>query len=812
VKASLRWLREIVPGLDASPSEIADRLTRAGLEVESFTEFGAASRSVFVVRVEKIEPHPARPKLRLVTIATPKGSQRVVCGAPNVPDPGGLVVLAPNGTYLPAKNMTLEPKDIGGVVSEGMLCSESELGLRISGGEAGILILSPEVAKEGQTLADAIPESSDTIFEIGLTPNRPDGLGHVGLARELAALFSLPFSLDVPAAKNVSKDRVEDRVRVRIDDLERCPLYGAAFVSGVKIGPSPLGVTYRLESLGVRSISNAVDVTNIVMLKYGHPLHGFDFALVRGGEIVVRRATQGEELKTLDGVARKLEADDLVIADGQGPVALAGVMGGEGSELRATTTDVLIECAYFSPRGIRRSSRRHGLHTESSHRFERGVDPLDIDIVLRDAARLLSDWAGGAVLSTAPIFGQAPPPAKPIRLRKARMDALLGLAIPMTEASGILARLGCKLTSESPDALEIVPPSHRPDLGIEEDLIEEVVRVHGMDRVPVAIPPVVPQLHDPRTAIRAAVRRAAVEVGLSEALTFAFVSKKELEAVSAPAPTFVLKNPLSEERSVMRTSLLPGLIDAARRARHHGVSDVRLFTTGSRFLDNPGFRLAREVPSFAAILAGHRESPLTKPARLDIYDAKGIASEIVARATSREVVVEREDSSARTPFLHPRGAASVRVDDTIVGRFGPLHPNVARELDLDFEAFVIELSLDVLETVGARTPRYKPIPALPAVTRDIAVTVHDDVPSDAILRAIRDAAGELCESAEVFDVFRGGAIPADHRSLAYHVIYRDPRAAADPGAARTLNDAEVDERHARVVKTVTERFGAVLRA
>ncbi|MFO0611932.1 MAG: phenylalanine--tRNA ligase subunit beta [Polyangiaceae bacterium] len=848
MKASYRWLCELIPGLEAKASAeaVATAFTNAGLEVEAMHEFGAASRHVLVARVVKVEPHPSKSNLRLVTC---EGRDAVVCGAPNVPDPGGLVVLAPNGTHLPAKGMTLEPKAIGGVVSAGMLCSEAELGLRTSGGEAGILIL-PQGAKVGATLAEVVPESHDWILEIGLTPNRPDGLGHVGLARELAALLDLPFEVPAPAKPldgrieggivgavvgaafgpagalvgaaagallSPSTLRTEDRVKVRIDDLERCPHYGATVVTGVTVAPSPLGLTYRLESLGIRSISNVVDVTNLILLKWGHPIHGFDLSLVRGGEIVVRRARDGEKLVTLDGASHALDGDDLVIADAEGGVALAGVMGGAGSELRDTTTDVLVECAYFAPRGVRRSARRHGMHTESSHRFERGVDPGDIDHVLADTAALLASLAGGTPASTRPIYGEPLPEKKLIELRKARMDALLGLAIPLAEAKRTLARLGCEIAAESEASLSVRAPTHRPDLGMEEDLIEEVVRVFGMDRVAPHIPAIVPQLHDRRGVMQGRLRSSAVGVGLSEALTMAFVAQRDLALVRAPAATFVLKNPLSEERDVMRTSLLPGLVESARRARRHGVTDVRLFTMGARFMPRPPAgtaddALADEVPSFAAILAGHRDTQLGKPARLDIYDVKGVALEIVGRATSREASAVLQPEATRAPHLHPRGAAHVVVDGEVVGSFGPLHPVVVRDADLGGEAFVIELDVRALEKVGRAHRRYRAIPTLPAATRDISVVVHEDVTADTVVSAIREAGGELCESALVFDLYRGDQLPRDHRSLAFHVVYRDPKAATDPAHAKTLTDAEVDQRHAAVTKSITERFGAVLRA
>jgi phenylalanyl-tRNA synthetase beta chain len=809
VKASYRWLCELIPGLEqkVSPADVAERLTRAGLEVEAMHEFGAASSHVFVAEVTKVEPHPTKSNLRLVTT---QGRDPVVCGAPNVPAPGGLVVLAPNGTHLPAKRMTLEPKAIGGVMSAGMLCSEAELGLRSTGGEAGILILPSGIAPAGTKLSEAVPESHDWIFEIGLTPNRPDGLGHIGLARELAALLGMPF---LASAGSVSTEagRTEDRISVRIDDLERCPHYGATIVTGVSVGPSPLGVSYRLESLGIRSISNVVDVTNLVLLKWGHPIHGFDLSLVRGGEIIVRRAAAGEKLETLDGVTHDLVDDDLVIADREGAVALAGVMGGAGSELRDTTKDILVECAYFSPRGVRRAARRHGMHTESSHRFERGVDPGDIDLVLSDTAALLARVAGGKPLGTRPIYGAKLATRAVIELRQDRMDGLLGLAIPLAQAKETLERLGCVVTREQPGALTVEAPTHRPDLTLEEDLIEEVVRVHGMDRVEPSLPAIVPQLHDRRSAMAARVRSNAVGVGLSEALTMAFVSPLELEKVRAPASTFPLKNPLSEERSVMRTSLLPGLVEATRRARHHGVADVRLFSMGARFMPKAGDVLADEVPSFAAILAGSREVALGKPTPLDVYDAKGVAIEIVERATGREASAVLQTDARRAPYLHPRGAADIVVEGTFVGSFGPLHPLVVRDVDLGGEAFVIELDLRSLESVGQAHRRYRPIPALPPATRDISVLVHEDVAAATVVSAIREAGGELCESAAVFDLYKGESVPKDHRSLAFHVVYRDPRAATDPANAKTLTDAEVDQRHAAVTRSITERFGATLR-
>jgi phenylalanyl-tRNA synthetase beta chain len=821
MKASYRWLAALLPGLDVSPRELGDRFSAAGLGADSIEEYGAGTASIVVAEVRKIEAHPKRDKLRLVTVDRGGGvEQRVVCGAPNVPEPGGLVCFAPLGTTLPAVGMTLTPREIGGVVSEGMLCSEREMGLVGEGkkeDDPGILVLPPDTAKPGTPLREALPAVHDWIYELDLTPNRPDALGHIGLARDAAAIFGRSFALPEPGSPSrVTTGSIDKLATVTIADTERCPHYGAAMVVDVSIGPSPLWLRYRLESLHVRAISNVVDVTNLAMLEFGHPMHAFDFDLLRGGKIVVRRARDGEKLKTLDGIERTLVADDLVIADGEGPVALAGIMGGEGSEIRPETTRVLLECAYFTTRGVRRSARRHAIHTESSHRFERGVDPGDLPDVLAHAASLLTALAGGKAVPGSILAGVplAKPAAIPFRAR--RMNALLGVTVPFAEATGILDRLGFSVgeaRGQGEDAeAEVVPPTHRPDIGGEADLIDEVLRIRGVDGVPTVLPAIRPQPPRDTGATESRVRRAAVEVGLSEAVTYSFVSPKDIAALGLPPVSVTLKNPLGEERSAMRTSLLPGLLDALRRARRRGVRDVRLFAVGARFLEPfDASGLPDEVPSFAAVLAGHRHAVLEKPAEVDVYDAKGIAVEIVERVTGRRASVAAQALERRATFLHPRGAGDVLVEGATVGCFGPLHPDVADLLDLGGPCVVVDLDLRALGALGFRIPKFGPIPMLPPTTRDISLVVRDEVSAGAVSDAIREAGGAICESVELFDLFRGGQVPADHRSLAFHVVYRDPRAATEPDAAKTLTDDEVDKKHDKVFEAVSQKFGAVLR-
>ncbi len=832
MKASYNWLRALLPGLTASAEELAARLTFAGLEVEGLAEYGAGTGALVVAEVRKIEPHPSRAKLRLVTIERGGGEQRVVCGAPNVPDPGGLVAFAPLGTHLPAVDMTLTPRDIGGIVSEGMLCSERELGLGAAAGnksdDPGILILPEKLAAPGTPLRQALPAVHDFILDINITPNRPDALGHVGLAREAAALHELPWRFPAPGApaRFTQSTTAADLVRVTIEDLERCPAYGAAAVIDVAVGPSPLWLKYRLESLGIRSISNVVDLTNLVMLEFGHPIHAFDFDLVRGGQIIVRRAKAGEKLTTLDGVERTLAEDDLVIADAEGPVALAGVMGGQGSEIRAATRRVLIECAYFAPRGVRRTGRRHGLHSESSYRFERGVDPSTLPDVLAHAASLVTHLAGGTGVKGTLLVGAGPEPRAPIHLRESRINALLGTAVPFADATKLLGRLGCELRAIAGDeaavSADVVPPHHRPDISMEADLVEEIMRVRGIDSIPAVLPAIRPAPPRPGREVEGRVRREAAALGLAEALTYGFVSDRELTALGAPPPAVTIKNPLTEDRNVMRTSLLPGLLTALSRARRHGEPDARMFAVGARVLgrsaSSPDLEfiedgaLPDEVPSFAAVIAGSRYRPLEKPQPVDVYDAKGIALELIERVTLRKARCEHQPKESRAHHLHPRAAASVFAGDTLVGSFGALHPDVADAFDLGGPAFVIELDLRSLESVAARAARFRPIPMLPAATRDLALVVPEVVTAGQVMEAVRDAAGDLCEGVDVFDVFRGGSVPEGHKSLAFHVVYRDPRAATDPDRARTLTDEEVDKKNQAVLAAVSERLGAVLRA
>lgn len=827
MRASYRWLKELLPGLTASPAEVARRLGGAGLAVDGVRSFGAGLESILVVQVLAKEPHPKRASLNLVTIDRGGATQRVVCGAANVPDAGGLVVLAPLGATLPGMDGPLAPREIAGVLSEGMLCSETELGLAESAD--GILILPAGSAAAGSRFVDAFPTLSDTIYDLDVTPNRPDALGHVGLARELAALLDLPFAAPVAGTPaRLSREQLETLISVDNQDTERCPHYAAGAVLDVVIAPSPLWLRWRLQSLGVRPISNVVDVTNFLLLEFGQPLHAFDLDRVRGGRIIVRRARAAEPFSTLDGVQRALDVDDLVIADGEGPTALAGVMGGLDSEIQSTTRRVLLESAYFTPRSVRRSARRHGLHTEASHRFERGVDSAQVGHVLERAKSLLSELASGSAVPGA-IHARVEPLALPeITLRSARLDALLGVAVPFQEACNIITRLGFPLLevtgSGSSAALRTRAVTHRPDVSREVDLIEEVCRVRGLDAIPTRLPAIIPQPPRSTGRLERDVGAAAVALGLSEAVTYAFVSESDLEKVHAPKPTVRLENPLSEERNVMRTSLLPGLLEALRRARRRGETRARLFTVGSCFgalvtetatgtrprLALDVATLPREELRFAAVLAGTRHEHLSlKPEEVDVYDAKGVAVELITRVTGKAAVVRL--SEAKPAHLHPRGASDIWVGELRLGQLGPLHPDVVDALDLGGNAQIIELDLEAVQALGKVTPQFRAIARLPAVTRDLSLVVSEELPAGKVCEVLEQAGGPLCESIALLGLFRGGSLPESHKSLTFRVVCRDPQARTLAEEARTLTDKEVDEVQSRMVKAAQAAFGASLR-
>lgn len=823
---SFRWLQELCP-VDADVAEVAQRISLAGLEVEAMDEKGENLSGVVIAEVRARRPHPKREELTLVTVFDGEDEHEVVCGASNVPEPGGRVLFARPGAVLP-NGIEIAARKVGGIESRGMICSEAELDIGTD--VDGIFVVDAHSrVLPGTGVAEAL-DLHDVILDVGLTPNRPDCLGHVGIAREIGVLFGVGYEPKKAAAPRRTfvagrsfqrgepstelsplwdnqSDTVDapklPAISVEIADGDRCPRYGAALVSGVKVAPSPFWLRYRLHNLGLRVLSNVVDATNLILLEWGHPIHGFDLARLRGSKVVVRLAKAGEKMATLDGVERTFTADDLLICDGEGPVAVAGVMGGLDSEIHDETQDVLIECAYFDPRSIRRTSRRLGLHTDSSHRFERGVDPEAIPQVLASASSLIAELSGGAAATTAIDRVAVPYEARSIRFRPSRAAQLLGTPVSKLESARILRSLGCRIVQQSDDTITANAPSWRPDLRREVDLIEEVARVRGYDKIPTAVPRVHPSEAGTPGLLRFvdALREAAVTSGLYEAVNYGFLSIDDLRSARVSDAAVPLANPLSEERAVMRTSLLPGLTAAATRAQRHGAAEVRLFELARTF--HPGGDvLPREDTVLAIALAGHRSGWIGGERPFDLYDGKGVIQAVVDRVFGQAPQLVQ----GQVPdFLHPKRSAIVTLASRPIGFVGEIHPDVGDDLGLIGRVVYAELDVpglyELSEQLGPTQARG--LPKFPAVVRDIAMLVREEFSAGEIAEALRKASSGLAESVKLFDLYRGDQIPDGHRSLAFRVTYRD--------AEGTLTDKRVDKVHSSLAKLAGDRFEATIR-
>jgi phenylalanyl-tRNA synthetase beta chain len=783
MKISLNWLRELVDAkLDGA--EVAHRLTMAGLEVESRTPF-ASFEGVVVAEVRHRKAHPQSGKLTLVDIFDGHEVTQVVCGAPNVPDPGShpLVAWARPGARLP-NGITLAPKEVRGIVSPGMLCAEDELGLGAS--HEGIIVLSRhDGLRAGDDLAKKLGLPDD-ILEVNVTPNRPDCLGHVGVARELAAILGCRLK-PIPA-KVLQPELTGGRAHVELLDPQGCPRYTALVLDEVKVAPSPLAVRVRLQSLGVRAISNVVDATNLVLLESGQPLHAFDLDKLDKHTILVRRAQRDEKIVTLDGVERTLGPDDVAICDARTPVAVGGVMGGSTSEVSLTTVRVLLESAYFEPARIRRTARRLGLHTEASHRFERGVDPEGVLDAARRCAQLLQELAGARVVGHPVDLYPKPIPSLRVTLRPARTRALLGVDVSTDEQARILQSLGLGVERNG-EALEVTVPTRRPDLTREVDLIEEVARLHGYDRVPATVPDLTAAPGPSGDEVGERARDALRGLGFDEVLTYAFVSPSTLALLEPKLPPLRLENPLREEQSAMRTTLWAGLLAALERNLARGQSEVRLFEIGEVFFPQQA-HLPREERRVAGVLAGHGDGWLRPGAPLDLFDAKGAVEELLAALGHRA-----DFEPSREPSLHPGVQARVLVGDRIAGHLGELNPELARKLGLEARPLLFELALDALTAAGR--PVLEELPRFPSVTRDLSFFVAADKNAREIRKLFDQLRDVLCVEVRLLEDFRDpGKVPAGQKGMLWSFTYRAPD--------RTLTDAEVQALHASLLERLSK--------
>ncbi|MFT4569175.1 MAG: phenylalanyl-tRNA synthetase beta chain [Hyphomicrobiaceae bacterium] len=800
MRLPLSWLADYISDLP-DPEQISERLTMAGLEVEAL-ERGAIEGMVdtlVVARLEETTPHPNADRLTLCRVNDGEGERQIVCGARNM-KAGDLVVLARPGTVLPAGHKIKKGK-LRGEESAGMLCSSEELGL--PPGEDGILVIGDGDEFSPGTAAVPLLGLDDTILEIAITPNRGDCLSVRGLAREVAAVCELQTT---PAWTSGHLLPTEpSAIPVFIEEPAGCSMYRGVQVRGVTIALSPAWLRRRLAASGVRSINNVVDVTNYVLLEYGQPLHAFDCARLAGPSIFVRAAGDTATMETLDGTTVELRPDDLVIADEAGPIALAGVMGGAASAVSPETTDLFLEAAVFDPNRIRRTSRRLGLITDSSYRFERGIDSGALPEALARAASLIARLGGGTVVESVTAAGDGPPRREPIVVRPARVSEILATPVERDEISALLSRLGVTVSIKGDDLL-VEPPSHRHDLDREIDFVEEVARLRGYDNVGTELPRIsmAPQTLPPAVHASRVVRRALLADGLNECVGLAFASDRSnallpgLHPVGASA--VCLRNPLRSDESQMRRSGLPHLLEAHLLNRRNGRRTTDFFTVARTFARQNETVNEREV--FAGLLAGPRR--LRAPGdggEATFWDAKGVVERAVA-TLAPTLELSWVPESGR-PEYHPRECAAVKVGNAVVGYVGILHPDVAEELEIVEKIALFEVdSLLVLEYAPAHAG-LEATGKFPSSSRDVSFLVPRDMLAGQVIDTIRSLDEQLIESVCVFDEYTGEGVGTKDKALAFQVIYR----ASD----RTLTDDEVARLQATVVDTVTQSLNLRVR-
>jgi phenylalanyl-tRNA synthetase beta chain len=797
---SVKWLRDYVD-FPLTVAELGERLTMVGLELEGLEERHTVLQHVVTARVQSVRKHPQADRLHLCEVSTGSRTYRVVCAAPNVAE-SALVALALPGATLPS-GISIQESSIRGELSQGMLCSQRELGL---GDDASGVWLLPSDTGVGVPLA-AVLGISDTVMDISITPNRSDCLSVVGIAREAAAICRVPLQYPAIACDETGPS-IDSLGAVAIDDQVGCPRYAARILEGVRIGPSPEWLQKRLDSAGMRSINNIVDVTNFVLMELGQPLHAFDFDQLAEHRIVVRRAHPGERFTTLDGVDHDLHPDTLLICDGQRPVAIAGVMGGLNSEITVETTRVFIESAYFQPQGIRRTSKKLGLHTESSYRFERGVDPEGVIRALDRAAQLMVE-VGGGHMATGRIDEYPVPITQPVlNLRVDRTNRFLGTKLTVGQMAEILISIEMQVEKQDDNGLQVVPPSFRQDVSREVDLMEEIARLAGYDTIsstsPVAsVSAEVPEAH---LVSREAVRGVLTGFGFVETVTYSFISQASLAQLRLPEDDrrnrpLKLQNPLSEDQAVMRTSLVPGLLATTRRNFDYRNVNLRIYELSKVFLANEE-ELPEERYHLAGFMTGMRHPQLLYGGeeKIEYADVKGVVEALLRSFHLHDCQYRNEPLD---PYLDPWGAAVLFHGAQRLGTLGRLHPEVERDWDLKTPVFLFELDYDLLFQLRGTRPFYQSLPKFPSVTRDMALVVADSLPVQQPMDFITEQNEPLLEQLEIFDLYRNPQLGKGKKSVGYRLVYRAPN--------RNMTDEEANSIHEGLVQKVLRTFHAVLR-
>jgi phenylalanyl-tRNA synthetase beta chain len=806
MRVSYHWLSQYVDLSGVTAEQLAESLTRAGIEVEEVHALGDQLKNMVIGYVRECKPHPAADKLSLCQVDLGEGEPvQIVCGAKNV-KAGQKVPVAKVGAVLPG-GVKIKKAKLRGEVSEGMICSAKELGiddrLQTEDQKAGIMVL-PDDAPLGE---DAISYLglNDYILELSVTPNRSDCLSLLGVAYEVAAV--LDRDLYLPDINLKESDRpVHQEVHVEVEAGEACPYYVARKVTGVKIGPSPMWLQNRLRSAGVRPINNVVDVTNYVMFEYGQPLHAFDARKVTDGRIVVRTARKGEVVVTLDDQERTLEEGMLIISDPEKVIAIAGVMGAANSEVTESTTDVILESAYFDPGLTRRTSKALDLRSEASQRFEKGVDPERVEEACARAAQLLAELAGGTVLKGISVSKTGQFTRRRVCIPMVKLNNVLGTQLKPSEVQSIFERLRFDCENLGHE-WQVDVPTRRPDISIEEDLIEEVARLYGYDRIPTTLPQGVttPGSRTPKQRLKQRIKTILQGAGLDQVVTYSLVSEQQaawgswFEEDVHPIP---LAMPMTKERSFLRTTLIPSLLEVAQYNKNRQQSDVHLFEIGRTFLakELPLKQLPTEKEVVAGLLSGmwldHGWQQVRVP--VDFFVVKGIVEGLFKQLGVGPVQYKKIERD----HYHPGRTAEILLEGERLGFIGQLHPVWQKELELK-EVYLFELDLERLHRHWSHQVSYEPLPKYPGVERDLAIVVAQAVKAGSLLETIKEAGGSLLKHVDLFDVYTGPGIEEGKKSVAFSLVFRHPD--------RTLTDEEVQEIHQRILDRLAEQWGAVLR-
>lgn len=788
---------------DIEPRILAERLTLSGLEVSAVESRGQGMEKIVVGRIQNVARHPNADKLSLTQVEIPGETLQIVCGAKNIA-PGDIVPVALPGTTLPG-GLQINRAKIRGVESNGMICSESELGIAPS--SEGIMHL-PADSQLGSPVSQLLG-LNDTLLEVDVTPNRPDCLSHLGIARHLSAVLDRPLTLPSVSLAESAVPTVS-RIKVEVEPQSGCRRYCARMITNVTVSPSPRWMQQRLEAVGVRPINNIVDITNYLLMEIGHPLHAFDYDRLSGGVIRARKAAAGEKITTLDGQARTLTGAELVIADAKQAVALAGVMGGKDTEVQEHTKNILLEAAWFDPKVVRRMSRLTNCKSESSYRFERGTDPeLGLLLALDRAAQLIAELAGGEILKgVAELYPEKYTP-RMVTLRLDRAEKVLGASLPASPSLKALSRLGF-LTESTPQAhtYRVHVPSFRSDISFEEDMIEDLAEVMGYDQIPIRQPrvPLVSPEQDSRRQFRQQCRRLLVGSGLTEVINYSFCGAASWSALRLPPEhpwraSLALQNPLSEDAALLRPALLPGLINNIIYNQRRGQDRIWLFECGAVFVPAPGQTLPFEPVHVGIALAGakhprHWQDGPTPP-ETGFYDLKGVLEGLWEHLP---IALPLEFIPDPLPFLHPNASFHLQISEKEIGWAGTLHPECQEHFKSKHPLLIAELDLEALSDRWIRVPSMSPFSRYPSVVRDIALSVPADTLAGDVRRSIEELGQGLVQRVLPFDLYQGEGLKTGNKSLAFSLTFQ----AFD----RTLQDEEVNSLQARILQRLQERFGA----